>query len=179
MLAPDAHPLLPADLIACHECDLLQREPALAPGETARCARCGALLARNPPDSIDRSLALACTAAVLYLIAMGVFSSIVEGRRKATDRVVRGLVTSAFVLAVAPLISTLWTVVSKGMGVLSWSFVTQVGGTAFDADTLEVVATPGALQAIADAGSFSAAGRRIGRAQSAISRRRLSSNVPR
>ena len=86
--------------------------------------------------------------AVLYLIAMGVFSSIVEGRRKATDRVVRGLVTSAFVLAVAPLISTLWTVVSKGMGVLSWSFVTQVGGTAFDADTLEVVATPGALQAI-------------------------------
>lgn len=37
MLAPDAHPLLPADLIACHECDLLQREPALAPGETARC----------------------------------------------------------------------------------------------------------------------------------------------
>ena len=78
----------------------------------------------------------------------GVFSSIVEGRRKATDRVVRGLVTSAFVLAVAPLISTLWTVVSKGMGVLSWSFVTQVGGTAFDADTLEVVATPGALQVI-------------------------------
>lgn len=69
MLAPDAHPLLPADLIACHECDLLQREPALAPGETARCARCGALLARNPPDSIDRSLALARTAAVLYLIA--------------------------------------------------------------------------------------------------------------
>lgn len=69
MLAPDAHPLLPADLIACHECDLLQHEPALAPGETARCARCGALLARNPPDSIDRSLALACTAAVLYLIA--------------------------------------------------------------------------------------------------------------
>ena len=69
MLAPDAHPLLPADLIACHECDLLQREPALAPGETARCTRCGALLARNPPDSIDRSLALACTAAVLYVIA--------------------------------------------------------------------------------------------------------------
>mgnify|MGYP002136460635 CR=1 FL=1 len=69
MLAPDAHPLLPAGLIACHECDLLQREPALAPGETARCARCGAFLARNPPDSLDRTLALTCTAAVLYVLA--------------------------------------------------------------------------------------------------------------
>lgn len=86
--------------------------------------------------------------AVLYLVGIGVFSAIVEGRRKATDRVVRGLVTAAFVLAVAPLVSTLWTVVSKGMSVLSWSFVTQVGGTAFDPNTLEVVSTPGALQAI-------------------------------
>lgn len=66
---PDVLPALPATPIACHECDLLQTEPCLAPGETARCARCGALLARNPPDSLDRSLALACTAAVLYLIA--------------------------------------------------------------------------------------------------------------
>lgn len=69
MLAPEAHPVLPAAALACHECDLLQTEPRLAPGETAHCARCGALLARNPPDSIDRTLALACTAAVLYVIA--------------------------------------------------------------------------------------------------------------
>lgn len=69
MPAPDAHLTLPADLIACHECDLLQTEPQLAPGETARCARCGAFLARNPPDSLDRSLALSLAAAILYLIA--------------------------------------------------------------------------------------------------------------
>ena len=69
MPAPDVHPILPAELIACHECDLLQTEPLLAPGETARCARCGAFLARNPPDSLDRTLALCCTAAILYLIA--------------------------------------------------------------------------------------------------------------
>ncbi|QOC24750.1 phosphate ABC transporter permease PstA [Microbacterium hominis] len=86
--------------------------------------------------------------ALVYLLAIGVFSAIVEGRRKSTDRVVRGLVTAAFVLAVAPLISTLWTVVSKGMGVMSWDFVTKVGGTTFDPDTLAVVSTPGALQAI-------------------------------
>lgn len=69
MPASDAHLTLPADLIACHECDLLQTEPQLAPGETARCMRCGAFLARNPPDSLDRSLALTLTAAILYLIA--------------------------------------------------------------------------------------------------------------
>lgn len=86
--------------------------------------------------------------AVLYLIAIGVGSSIVENRRKAVDRVVRGLVTVAFLLAVAPLISTLWTVASKGLAVVNWNFVTQVGGTAFNPDTLEVVATAGAWQAI-------------------------------
>lgn len=86
--------------------------------------------------------------ALVYLVGIAVFSTIVEGRRKATDRVVRGLVTAAFVLAVAPLISMLWTVVSKGLSVLSWSFITQVGGTTFDPNTLEVVSTPGALQAV-------------------------------
>ena len=69
MPAPAAHPTLPADLIACHECDLLQTEPQLAPGETARCARCKAFLARNPPDSIDRTLALTLCAAILYVLA--------------------------------------------------------------------------------------------------------------
>lgn len=69
MPAPDAHPMLPAELIACHECDLLQTEPRLAPGETAHCTRCDALLARNPPDSLDRTLALTLTAAILYVLA--------------------------------------------------------------------------------------------------------------
>ncbi len=64
-----AHPTLPAQTIACHECDLLQTEPELAPGQTARCVRCGAFLARNPPDSLDRTLALTLTAAILYVIA--------------------------------------------------------------------------------------------------------------
>lgn len=86
--------------------------------------------------------------ALLYLVAIAIGSSIVESRRKAVDRVVRGLVTAAFLLAVAPLISTLWTVVSKGLAVVNWNFITQTGGSAFDPDTLAVVATPGALQAI-------------------------------
>ena len=86
--------------------------------------------------------------AVIYLIAVGIGSGIVEGRRKAVDRIVRGLVVCAFVLAVAPLISTLWTVVAQGLKVLTWDFVTKVGGSVFDPNTLAVTNTPGALQAV-------------------------------
>ncbi len=56
-------------LLACHECDLLQREVPLAPGGTARCPRCGAVLYRNTPDGLDRTLAYALGAAVLFLVA--------------------------------------------------------------------------------------------------------------
>jgi paraquat-inducible protein A len=58
-----------ARLIACHECDLLQRETALASGGTARCRRCGATLYRNPPASVDRALALTLAAMVLFVVA--------------------------------------------------------------------------------------------------------------
>ena len=58
-----------ARLIACHECDLLQRETALASGGTARCRRCGATLYRRPPASVDRSLALTLAAMVLFVVA--------------------------------------------------------------------------------------------------------------
>ncbi|WP_022882561.1 phosphate ABC transporter permease PstA [Gryllotalpicola ginsengisoli] len=86
--------------------------------------------------------------AVVYLIVIGVLSGVVEGRRKSTDRVVRGLVVVAFLLALIPLISTLWTVVSRGIGQLSWSFISGTDRTTFDPTTLEVKVVPGALQAI-------------------------------
>jgi paraquat-inducible protein A len=55
-------------LIACHECDLLQRETVLAEGGSARCARCGASLYRNRPDGLSR--ALACTVAGLVMFGI-------------------------------------------------------------------------------------------------------------
>jgi paraquat-inducible protein A len=58
-----------ARLIACHECDLLQRETTLASGGTARCRRCGATLYRSPPASVDRALALTLAAMVLFAVA--------------------------------------------------------------------------------------------------------------
>jgi paraquat-inducible protein A len=56
-------------VIACHECDLLQREILLPPGATARCRRCGGVLYRNKPDSLDRTLALTVGGAALFLLA--------------------------------------------------------------------------------------------------------------
>jgi len=56
-------------LIACHECDLLQWEVPLSDGATARCQRCGATLYRDVPVPVDRALALTCAAAILFVVA--------------------------------------------------------------------------------------------------------------
>ena len=58
-----------AKLIACHECDLLQREVHLPLGGIVRCGRCGAELYRSHPDSFERTLALTTCAILLFVIA--------------------------------------------------------------------------------------------------------------
>jgi phosphate transport system permease protein len=88
------------------------------------------------------------TSLVLYLVALGVISSLAENRRKATDRIVRSLVCVAFLLAMAPLVSLLITVAAKGISELNWGFISKTGGAAFDPATLKVEITAGALQAI-------------------------------
>ena len=56
-------------LLACPECDALQREVQLEAGGCAQCLRCGADLGRYHPDSLDRTLAFALAAAVLFVFA--------------------------------------------------------------------------------------------------------------
>ncbi len=58
-----------AKLIACHECDLLQREVHLPLGGVVRCGRCGAELYRSHPDSFERTLALTAGAILLFVLA--------------------------------------------------------------------------------------------------------------
>ncbi len=55
--------------MACPDCDVLQRVPALPPGETARCVRCGRTLASRKPDSLERTAALTAAAAILFVVA--------------------------------------------------------------------------------------------------------------
>ena len=72
-------------LLACHECDLLQREVALPPGGKAICPRCKATLYTQSNNSIDRALALMLAAAVLFAIgnAFPVVTMEIQGRRTA------------------------------------------------------------------------------------------------
>jgi paraquat-inducible protein A len=58
-----------ARLIACHDCDLIQRLPVPPEGATLRCIRCGAVLIQKKRNSIDRTLALAVAGLVLFILA--------------------------------------------------------------------------------------------------------------
>jgi len=59
-------------LVACPDCDLVQRLPDLPVGATARCPRCDRELWRRRADSLNRTLALTLAAALLYVVAQAV-----------------------------------------------------------------------------------------------------------
>jgi len=63
-----SEPRTPA-LLACPECDLLQRVPAGGAWGAIACCRCGATLCRRIPHALDATLALMLAAAVAYAIA--------------------------------------------------------------------------------------------------------------
>jgi paraquat-inducible protein A len=74
------------ELIACHECDQLQRIPVLAPGQTARCCVCRSKLLSNPKGGLDRPIALYSSALILLLLA-NIFPFLtleIQGRREVT-----------------------------------------------------------------------------------------------
>jgi paraquat-inducible protein A len=65
-------PLADASVIACLDCDLLQRIPEVPNGASVRCPRCNKELWRHKPDSLNRTFALTLAALVLYIIANSV-----------------------------------------------------------------------------------------------------------
>ena len=65
-------PLTDDRLVVCPDCDLLQRLPEIEPGGSARCPRCDHQIWHRVEDSLDRCLALALAAAVLYVVANSV-----------------------------------------------------------------------------------------------------------
>lgn len=58
-----------AELIACHDCDLLYRKRPLRVGEKALCARCGALLYQHKRNSLERALMLSLAGLIMFIIA--------------------------------------------------------------------------------------------------------------
>jgi phosphate transport system permease protein len=61
---------------------------------------------------------------LVYTIGLTVASRVVEGARKSKDRLATTFVTSAFVLALLPLTTLLWQVVSKGAPAINSTFLT-------------------------------------------------------
>lgn len=55
-------------LVVCEECDALHARRALAPGEVARCIRCGAVLGRGHRLRLDGQVALALAALLVFVI---------------------------------------------------------------------------------------------------------------
>ena len=70
-----------------------------------------------------RRLAVVATA-VVYALAVYLTSRVVEGPRKATDRLVTVVVRTAFLIAMVPLVSVIYTVVANGIARFDVEFFT-------------------------------------------------------
>jgi phosphate transport system permease protein len=73
-------------------------------------------------------------AALLFVAITYTASSVIENRRQAKDRVATSVIWVSFVLAVIPLLSLIWTTVSRGVKVLDGAFLSHSmnGVTSFE-----------------------------------------------
>ncbi|AXE26969.1 phosphate ABC transporter permease PtsA [Streptomyces globosus] len=98
--------------------------PRWAPAATAVLSTllgCGAGLAFGLQSKIQWGL----IAALLFVAATYGSSAVVENTRQAKDRVATSVIWVCFLLAVVPLVSLLWTTVSRGVKALSGHFLTH------------------------------------------------------
>jgi paraquat-inducible protein A len=56
-------------LIACHECDVIHHFKPLQSKGAALCIRCGAVLYKHKPNSLERTLAFALAGLILFILA--------------------------------------------------------------------------------------------------------------
>lgn len=98
------------------------RLPRWAPGLVAALALAlGALVSLTAGLSTAAWVAIT---ALTFLVALPAWSLAVEGRRAAVDRTMTNLVWTAFLIALVPLLSLIWTVVSLGAPKLDGTFLT-------------------------------------------------------
>jgi len=83
-----------------------------------------ALLAAGAPAAEFNIVGAVFFGVVAYAVVIVVVSRLVEGSRQATDRFVTTLVTLAFVIALLPLISLVYTVIANGLNRFDLEFFT-------------------------------------------------------
>ena len=81
---------------------------------------------------LNSSIQWALIAGLLFVLGTYVIAARVEGRRQAKDRIATSLVWVAFLLAVVPLVSLVWSTVSRGVKVLDFYFLTHSMGLVAD-----------------------------------------------
>ncbi|MEV7071575.1 phosphate ABC transporter permease PstA [Streptomyces sp. NPDC093990] len=83
---------------------------------------------------LESSIQWALIAGVLFVLGTYAVAARVEGRRQAKDRVATALVWVAFLLAVVPLVSLVWSTISRGVKVLDLYFLTHSMGLVADSE---------------------------------------------
>ncbi|MEU0947695.1 phosphate ABC transporter permease PstA [Streptomyces canus] len=83
---------------------------------------------------LNSSIQWALIAGLLFVLGTYVIAARVEGRRQAKDRIATSLVWVAFLLAVVPLVSLVWSTVSRGVKVLDFYFLTHSMGLTSDSE---------------------------------------------
>ncbi|KUN94512.1 phosphate ABC transporter permease PstA [Streptomyces caeruleatus] len=81
---------------------------------------------------LDSRVQWGLIAGLLYVFGSYAIAARVEGRRQAKDRVATSLVWVAFLLAVVPLVSLVWTTIARGVKVLDVYFLTHSMGVVAD-----------------------------------------------
>lgn len=104
-------------------CLRTRRLPRWASPATALGSITGALLL-DVTTPLSGAVSTVLVAVTCFLLVRTAWSAAVEGRRYAVDRLTTTLVHAAFLVALVPLLSVLWTVLSKGLQVLSAAFLT-------------------------------------------------------
>ncbi|MBA3783612.1 phosphate ABC transporter permease PstA [Nocardioides sp. InS609-2] len=69
-------------------------------------------------------VAWAIVAGLVYVVAMPLWSLVIENRRAAVDRLMTSVIWGAFAIAVVPLVSLIWTVIARGAPRIDGTFLT-------------------------------------------------------
>lgn len=121
---PFVSTVAPHPLLACHDCDLLQRAPAPQIGSAVCCRRCGARLYRVTRNGLDRCLAMTVAAGVLFVVANAfpIVALELQGVRTATTLfgAVRGLYAQHMELVAALVFFTTILVPALELLAMSW-----------------------------------------------------------
>jgi paraquat-inducible protein A len=114
-----------AVLVACHECDTLQRVEGPPPGSVARCRCCEARLFGNPKGGLDTPLALTLSSAILFLVANAFPLLTLDIKGLSHQTTLSGAALALYRADMAPLAAVVWitSVLGPALIILSMLYV--------------------------------------------------------